>query len=339
GNCRPLSECLRLQVQASMFSRNPSQKMLRDNRCRSSRRSPLYCCLPRTSLSPRPDHVAFPDEKLGNVVFPDEMPRKDVTTSYSQCGRSPAKFGTRNTAQTTKPGDFPWLAAVGRLRSHQFKSICGGTLITDRHVLSAAHCFLDSPIVWNPPTHVRLGEHNLLSDGDGAQDYQIIDERTKDYDQVTTSNDIILLKLGRTVIFNGRISPACLPFRLSEGEYIHNHLTTVGWGLSTESNQRSLVPLQEHPQHVLLGECQQKYRKYTSGRQITDKNICAGRGGADSCKGDSGGPLNFQSRSGRKAVYVVGIVSFGPSMCGNSKLPGVYTNVASYEHWIRSNLT
>ncbi|CAL4237697.1 unnamed protein product, partial [Meganyctiphanes norvegica] len=99
----------------------------------------------------------------------------------------------------------------------------------------------------------------------------------------------------------------------------------------------SVEPMREEPTHVPLWECYQQYRNLNS---ITAKNICAGRGIADACMGDSGGPLNFQSSRGSNAgrVFVVGIVSHGSNVCGSSRHPGVYVNVAKYEHWIRSNL-
>ncbi|CAL4158998.1 unnamed protein product, partial [Meganyctiphanes norvegica] len=102
----------------------------------------------------------------------------------------------------------------------------------------------------------------------------------------------------------------------------------------------SLVPMREEPEHVPLRECQQLYRNIDPSQPITKNHICAGRGKADSCMGDSGGPLNFQSGRGSNTgrVFVVGIVSFGPTECGSSTQPGVYTNVARYVHWIRRNL-
>ncbi|CAL4221114.1 unnamed protein product, partial [Meganyctiphanes norvegica] len=365
GECMALRECPSLQFHAANMLLPSTQRLLRDNVCRRLVRTLHYCCPSRGARSGIQSSPVQPltsrPVASGDLIFPDQLPnilasrgpRQSVIPLIAQCGRSPAKFGIGNTVQTVKPGDFPWLAAVGQMknqvtlngiiieRRENFRAMCGGTLITDRHVLSAAHCFLHPPVIRDPPTHVRLGEHDFRMDGDGAQDYRIVDRRTNNYDEDTIANDIILLKLDSHVKFNDRIAPACLPFELPEEEYSQKLLTVVGWGMTTESSQKSLVPMQEEPEHVPLGECQQKYRLHSAlNRHITNQNICAGRGKADSCMGDSGGPLNFRSSSGRNAgrVFVVGIVSFGPTMCGSPTLPGVYTNVARYQNWIRNNL-
>lgn len=75
-----------------------------------------------------------------------------------------------------------------------------------------------------------------------------------------------------------------------------------------------------------------------AGRIISDSQLCAGGlSGQDSCKGDSGGPL-----MGQVNVYnnwmALGVVSYGPSPCGTSGWPGVYTRVTAYIDWILSTI-
>jgi len=87
-----------------------------------------------------------------------------------------------------------------------------------------------------------------------------------------------------------------------------------------------------------VSECQQKYDRVLKGRaevDITEKMFCAGNQRADSCAGDSGGPLLTLDSKFRWTV--IGVVSFGPSSCG-SIVPGVYTRVDSYSRWINRAL-
>ncbi|KAK7788458.1 hypothetical protein R5R35_014703 [Gryllus longicercus] len=65
--------------------------------------------------------------------------------------------------------------------------------------------------------------------------------------------------------------------------------------------------------------------------------ICAGRleGGQDTCKGDSGGPLQVKLPHTRPCVFaVVGVTSFGKVLCGAPHAPAVYTRVSHFAPWI-----
>lgn len=55
--------------------------------------------------------------------------------------------------------------------------------------------------------------------------------------------------------------------------------------------------------------------------------ICAGVPGKDSCNGDSGGPLTYETESGQRVQ--IAVVSFGPAVCGSSV--GVYSYLAHPE--------
>ena len=65
-----------------------------------------------------------------------------------------------------------------------------------------------------------------------------------------------------------------------------------------------------------------------------DTQVCAGQEGKDACRGDSGGPMMLQDQTGRMSIF--GVTSFGPTPCGNSKLPGVFTRVDKYLSWIET---
>lgn len=84
---------------------------------------------------------------------------------------------------------------------------------------------------------------------------------------------------------------------------------------------------------VNTAECRELHRK---GRNITDRQICAGgRGGKDSCAGDSGGPLQTVEYLNEDVRFIQhGVVSYGFSHCGFERFPAIYTRVASYMDWI-----
>jgi spatzle-processing enzyme len=76
-----------------------------------------------------------------------------------------------------------------------------------------------------------------------------------------------------------------------------------------------------------------------AGQSIAATQLCAGgEAGANSCGGDSGGPLMSTHLEGRRQVYyLVGLVSYGAKNC-NLALPGVYTRVGEFMRWIEGKL-
>ncbi|XP_072165248.1 apolipoprotein(a)-like [Diadema setosum] len=247
------------------------------------------------------------------------------------CGETPTVCGIRGIENgnimariiggtNAKRGNWPWQAQLVLKGSGHY---CGGTLVDEYHVLSAAHCFQR---YGKRSFKVRLGEHNQRIDEGSEQEFDIeCLYKHADYDSRTTNNDIALLRLNRPAVITQHVTPACLP---SEGEFQPNHQCWIsGWGNLGDSYPNTLqearVPL------LPRSTCR---RPNVYGNKLTPQMFCAGflQGGVDSCDGDSGGPLVCEKEGIWK---VVGVTSWGYG-CAQPNAPGVYAEVTQFLPWI-----
>lgn len=246
----------------------------------------------------------------------------------------------------TEPGEFPFQVRLN-IRSKRGTGICGGIIIDEYHILTAAHCMtacasqnLVTATIEKTGLKITIGDHAIKYE-DGEQEIEVADIRPHEkYDACnfySNDNDIALIKTAQSMEYKftsdgyGSINRPCLPAK--DVEYREGESAIVtGWGVTRE-NSGALSNILRYVQVPLVNvtRCQETY-----GNRVTNDHVCAGFdvGGRDSCQGDSGGPL---VRVLDNRYELIGIVSFGYG-CGQPGAPGVYTRIASYLKWIQSNL-
>ncbi|XP_021206506.2 trypsin-7 [Bombyx mori] len=242
------------------------------------------------------------------------------------------RCGERNEASRITGGvettvnEFPWVTRL----SYFNKFYCGGTLVNDRFVLTAAHC--TKGFMWFM-IKVTLGEHNRCNKTHRPETRFIVQLLSHNFTFSTFKDDIALLKMNERVEVSDTVKPVCLPHN-DESTYEAVRAIAAGWGSVGESKNRSCNLLEVELPILSNAEC--KKTKYEPS-MILDDMLCAGypeKGMKDTCQGDSGGPLSAERKD--KRYELVGIVSWGIG-CGRPGYPGVYTRVSKYLYWIRHN--
>ncbi|XP_076764986.1 proclotting enzyme [Xylocopa sonorina] len=248
----------------------------------------------------------------------------------SQCG---AKNGDQNQERivgghNADLGEWPWIAAL----FNSGRQFCGGSLIDDLHILTAAHCVANMNSWDVARLTVRLGDYNIKTNTEVRHIERRVKRvvRHRGFNARTLYNDIALLTLSEPVPFTQQVRPICLPG--GSQLYPGSMATVIGWGSLRESGPQPAI-LQEVSIPIWTNsECRLKYGAAAPGG-IVDSFLCAGQTAKDSCTGDSGGPLMVND--GRWTQ--VGIVSWGIG-CGKGRYPGVYTRVTHFLPWIYKNL-
>ncbi|XP_063599168.1 trypsin epsilon-like [Penaeus indicus] len=262
---------------------------------------------------------AAPPHFNGSLPFVIE-PRVNFDDTC-RCGQKAASRIVGGT--TTGVNEWPWQAAL-MYGSQQF---CGGSLINDRYVLTAAHC---TESMRASDLTIRLAEHRLSTSSETSVVSRSVSQIIEhpNYQPGNEINDIALVKLSSPVKVSDTVLPVCMP--PPKPTYAGKTATVTGWG-TTSSGGSSSDTLREVDVTVLSNTACQSG---SYGSAIQDTMLCAGSTGKDSCQGDSGGPLVFKDGGGN--YDQIGVVSWGVG-CGARGYPGVYTRVNSYLDWIKTN--
>ncbi|XP_064538513.1 serine protease persephone-like isoform X2 [Drosophila montana] len=232
-----------------------------------------------------------------------------------------------------EPGVYPHMAAIAFSNFGTFVYRCGGSLISNRHILTAAHCFNE-----DLPVHARLGTVNIEQLGDFYQDIAIKENIAIHPEYVSTSkyNDIAILELVEEPRLSLYISPACLETNLFDPPETAQ-LFVAGWGTMNQTTRRTSKILLRAPLNTVpLDQCNVSFAQQPNTKRFLKEGVigslfCAADRKfkkADACQGDSGGPLILERDIVNNKYSIVGIISSGFGCA--TKTPGLYTRVASY---------
>ncbi|XP_049277686.1 serine protease gd-like [Anopheles funestus] len=292
--------------------------------------APIYRPVQRPQVIPAPqsptvDSVEEEEEEIG-------------------CGQPAQVFNRLSINGIRSPkGQFPWAAPIFDTGvPSKPRYICGSTIITERHVLTAAHCLYNPAGEERTPSDITIipGMYNIDDFFDGDLQERIVTRIVihEDYyfeDSGLSDSDIALMKVDQPIVYNNLVRPICLWQGSDNLEQIVGTKGFVsGWGVTEDGNAK-------YPSYVLATvvdrrTCSRNLDKFIAG---TSRLFCGDGHGSVPCTGDSGSGLVI--KRGTK-YYIRGIVSVGQRdpntlTCARDKYV-VYTDVAPFRYWLSKSI-
>lgn len=245
----------------------------------------------------------------------------------SECGLAPLNTRIVGGSDAT-PGSWPWQVSLHLNNRH----ICGGTLLNNEWVMTAAHCIRSRDLTaWT--VYLGRGSQSGSNANEVSRSLAAIITHPL-YNNTLFNNDVALMHLSSSVSFSNYIRPICLA---SSSSAFYNATTcwATGWGnVGNSISLPSPQTLQEVAVPVVGSrQCSCQFIPASSAL-ITSQMICAGSAGRGVCQGDSGGPL--QCKQGSQWVQA-GISSFGVP-CATGRFPEVFARVSEFQTWVTENV-
>merc|ERR1712112_490856 len=246
------------------------------------------------------------------------------------CGiEGPARAGRIVGGHEAEEHEWPWQVALF-IDDAWF---CGGSLISENYVLTAAHC-VDGASYYD----IMAGAHNVResSEPNRVEITSFNGWYHPQWDPNTLSNDIALIELPSPITFNDYIKPSCLP-SVGDTADPNELVTATGWGKPSD-NAGGISPVLRMVEDLPIitnSECNAIYGIVGDGVVCIDTT-----GGKGTCNGDSGGPLNMKfdvkdGAAGQKWKQI-GVVSFGASAGCEVGYPAGFSRTEYYRDWLCS---
>ncbi|KAK1168849.1 ovochymase-2-like [Acipenser oxyrinchus oxyrinchus] len=312
----------------------------------------ILCVCPRTLQSEEGDTVEQVLESITNTSNNEKHVFKRGLSGF-KCGYRPIEevsafsgigsfriVGGKNSVE----GGNPWQVSIKQKTFH----FCGGSIINDEWVISAAHCFASYRKSRINELVVTVGEYKLHTTDSEEQQFGVVDYFI--HPQFNVQNpvnyDVALVHLKGKIVFGTRVQPVCLP---DETQVFPAGTMCVGsgWGKTVEGGEVSEI-LQEVDLPLISAQQCDKVLTTLKLATMDETMTCAGfpEGGRDACQGDSGGPLVCKRPSGLWTL--MGVTSWGVGCArkwagdttgSDLGTPGVYAKVLSFLPYILEKIS